>query len=177
MQRTGRRLLWLWAVAAAANPAVLPGQNAGTDDPDLVRPALTAVNKAWSRVRLAYDSAGAEQLLGDGFYAAVRDQRLTRQEFISRISRRSATTTLVRFDNPIMTIVKGEKPGEWAALVQEKLEYDRLAPDGTKAKSYSLWYTRDTYRQVGPDQWVILSTEEAMHQSWPAGKKPPFPDW
>lgn len=143
----------------------------------MIRPELQAINDAWSRVRLQYDSAAAELLLADDFYAAVGAQQMTRPQFIAAIVRRAPGVTLVRFDNRVMTIIKAEKPGEWIALVQEKLEFERIASDGTRSKVYSLWYTRDGFRRIGASGWQLTFSQEVMHQSWPVGRKPPLADW
>jgi hypothetical protein len=149
----------------------------GTDDPDTIRRELSAMNATWSAVRLAYDSTAADTLLLPAFYAALRDRRATRAEFITAVATRSPTSKLVRFDNPILTITKGDSANEWVALVLEKLEYDRSAPDGTVTRAYALWITRDGYRRVAPGRWMFMYTQEVMREAWTGGRKPPFPDW
>jgi hypothetical protein len=171
-----RRLL---AVSALGLLAAIEAaaQGARVDDPLAIRQELTAVNSAWSAARLAYDSAKAESMLLPTFYAALRDRRMTRDEFVRAVSTRSPAATLVRFDNPILTIMKGDSADEWVALVLEKLEVDRTAPDGTRTRTYSLWITRDGYRRIGPDRWQLAYSWEVMRESWTGGRKPPFPDW
>ncbi len=160
---------------AIATPGSVP--QVGADDPDTIRRELTAMNTSWSAVRLAYDSGAADALLLPTFYAALRDRRATRAEFITAVATRSPTSKLVRFDNPILTIIKGDSANEWVALVLEKLEYDRTAPDGTVSRAYAMWITRDGYRRVAPGQWRFMYTQEVMRESWTGGRKPPFADW
>lgn len=162
------------SLALSTNPLVA---QAGPDDPDTIRRELTAMNAAWSAVRLAYDSVAADSLLVPTFHAALRDRSATRQEFITAVATRSPTSRLVRFDNPILTIMKGDSANEWVALVLEKLEYDRRAPDGTITRVYSLWITRDGFRRVAPGRWKFMYTQEVMREAWTGGRKPPFPDW
>jgi hypothetical protein len=133
------------------------------------------VNKAWSAVRLSYDSAAAERLLTPDFYVLLNGQRVSRQDFIGMVSRRDGPK-LVRFDNPILSITKDATKDEYVAAVLEKLEYERPRPDGSGVdKMYALWITRDGYRKVGSG-WQIMYSEAISSQSW-LGKKPPFPDW
>ena len=164
------------AVGLAVVTSAAAAQSA-TDDPDTVRRELTAVNAAWSAVRLAYDSSAAESLLLPSFYAALRDRRATREDFIRSVATRSPTLKLVRFDNPILTIIKGDSANEWVALVLEKIEYDRTAPDGTVSRVYAMWITRDGYRRVAPGTWRFMYSQEVMRESWTGGRKPPFADW
>ena len=148
----------------------------GTFDDAVIRPELTAVNKAWSAVRLSHDSAAAERLLTPDFYVLLNGQRISRQDFIGMVSRREGPARLVRFDNPILSISKDAAKDEYIAAVLEKLEYERPREDGSGVdKMYSLWITRDGYRRVG-SAWQLMYSEAISNQSWP-GKKPPFPDW
>ena len=147
------------------------------DDPDTIRRELSAMNTTWSAVRLAYDSIAADTLVLPTFYAALRDRRATRAEFVTAVATRSPTSKLVRFDNPILTIIKGDSANEWVALVLEKLEYERTAPDGKVTRAYALWITRDGYRRIAPGRWKFMFTEEVMRETWTNGRKPPLADW
>ena len=160
-------------LAAQGNPA----QPANPlDDPRVVREALTAINADWSRIRLGYDSAGAEALLAPDFYVAMTNRRLTRDEFIRSVATRGPAS-LTRFANPILTIAREAGKDEWTAIVMEKMEMQRPAPDGSRATGYMLWVTRDRYRRLSPTKWVIVSSEEVMHENWLDGRRPPIPDW
>jgi hypothetical protein len=148
----------------------------GVFDDGTVRPALTAVNKAWSQVRLTYDSAAAEKLLTPDFYVQINGNRMTRQEFIRSVSQRRPNAKLVRFDNPLLSITKDANKEEYVAAVMEKLETEVARTDGGVDKIYSLWITRDGYRRVGGN-WQIMFSEAVSFQSWGNGQKPPFSDW
>jgi glyoxylase-like metal-dependent hydrolase (beta-lactamase superfamily II) len=153
------------------------GPPPGVFDDATIRAELTAVNKAWSAVRLGYDSTAAERLLTPDFYVMLNGQRVTRQEFIGMVSRRQPGVRLVRFDNPVLSITKDATKEEYVAAVLEKLEYERPRADGSGSdKTYSLWITRDGYRRVG-SVWQIMFSEAISSQNWTGGKTPPFPDW
>jgi glyoxylase-like metal-dependent hydrolase (beta-lactamase superfamily II) len=153
------------------------GPPPGTFDDATIRPELTAVNKAWSAVRLGYDSAGAERLLTPDFYVLLNGRRVTRQEFIAMVSGRQPGVRLVRFDNPILSITKDATKDEYVAAVLEKIEYERARADGSGSdRMYSLWITRDGYRRVG-STWQIMFSEAISSQNWSGAKAPPFPDW
>jgi glyoxylase-like metal-dependent hydrolase (beta-lactamase superfamily II) len=143
---------------------------------DQVREELTAVNKAWSAARLAYDSAAAERMLAPDFYVTIGDQRITRQAFIQQVSQRSPGGKLVRFDNPIMSLTRHATKDEWIAVVLEKLESERVTTDGSAPlKLYSVWVTRDGYRRVG-STWQIIYSEAIGSESW-MGRTPPIANW
>jgi glyoxylase-like metal-dependent hydrolase (beta-lactamase superfamily II) len=148
----------------------------GVFDDASVRPALTAINKAWSQVRLTYDSAAAERLLTPDFYVLINGNRMTRQEFIRSVSQRRPNAKLVRFDNPVLSITKDANKEEYVAAVMEKLETEVSRTDGGVDTMYSLWITRDGYRRVG-STWQIMFSEAVSFQNWGGGQKPPFTDW
>jgi hypothetical protein len=165
------------ASGASARRGMTDGQLGEQNDPAAVRGELTALNKAWGAARIAYDSAAYERMLTDDFYVLLGGQRLTRAEFIRRVSQRQDGVRLVRFDNPLLTLTKGPAKDEWVAVVLEKLEYERAKPDGTGSeKAYALWITRDGYRRVGTG-WQIMYSEAIGSEGWRNGNKPPFPDW
>ncbi|HEX6053637.1 MAG TPA: hypothetical protein VFZ21_30420 [Gemmatimonadaceae bacterium] len=167
----------LEARSARALPGMVDRQPGAQDDPAVVRRELTAVNKAWSAARIAYDSAAYERMLTSDFYVLLGGQRLTRAEFIRRVSQRLNGVRLVRFDNPLLTLTKGPTKDEWVAVVLEKLEYERAKADGTGSeKAYALWITRDGYRRVGT-RWQLTYSEAIGSETWSGGTTPPFPDW
>ena len=142
------------------------GPPPGAFDDATIRPELTAVNKAWSAVRLGYDSAGAERSLTPDFYVLLNGRRGTRQEFIAMVSGRQPGVRLVRFDNPILSITKDATKDEYVAAVLEKIEFERPRADGSGSdKMYSLWITRDGYRRVG-STWQIMFSEAISSQNW-----------
>jgi len=160
----------------AAQAAFGGGPPAAFDE-RAIRAELTAVNKAWSAVRLAYDSATAERMLAPDFYVVLPAQRLSRQQFLSSVAQRPPGGKLARFDNPILIITKDANKEEYVAVVVEKLEYERPRADGSGVdKMYGLWVSRDGYRRVGSG-WQIMYSEAIGFQNWAGGKKPPLADW
>lgn len=141
-----------------------------------IRAELTAVNKAWSAVRLSFDSAAADRMLTPDFHVLMNGRRVSRQEFIGMVTQRQPGVRLARFDNPILSITKDPEKDEYTAAVMEKIEYERPREDGSGVdKMYSLWITRDTYRRV-PSGFQIVSSEAISSQNW-LGQRPPFADW
>ena len=141
-----------------------------------IRAELTAVNRAWSAVRLSFDSAAADRMLTPDFHVLMNGRRVSRQEFIGMVTQRPPGARLARFDNPILSITKDPDKEEYTAAVMEKIEYERPREDGSGMdRMYSLWITRDTYRRV-PSGFQIVSSEAISSQNW-LGQKPPFVDW
>ena len=119
-------------------------------DDAAIREQLTAVNKAWSAVRLTYDSAAANRMLTPDFFVLMYGQKISRADFITMVSKPQPGTKLVRFDNPILSIFKDPQKEEYTAAVMEKIEYERPRADGSGTdKMYSLWITRDVLSQSG----------------------------
>lgn len=145
-------------------------------DDATIRAQLTAVNKAWSAVRLTFDSAAADRMLTPDFFVLMNGRRVSRQEFIGMVSQRQPGVKLARFDNPILSITKDADKDEYTAAVMEKIEYERPREDGSGVdRMYSLWITRDTYRRVGSG-FQIVSSEAISSQNW-LGQKPSIADW
>ena len=145
-------------------------------DDAAIREQLTAVNKAWSAVRLSFDSAAADRMLTPDFFVLLNGRRVSRSEFIGMVAQRQPGVRLARFDNPILSITKDPAKEEYTAAVMEKIEYERAREGGAGVdKMYSLWITRDTYRRVGSG-WQFVSSEGISSQNW-LGQKPPFADW
>jgi glyoxylase-like metal-dependent hydrolase (beta-lactamase superfamily II) len=136
--------------------------------PAEARKIIAEGNRAWGRARVAYDRPTFERMLAPDFFVLMRDRKLTRREFIEGISNSGLGAKLTRFDASVLT-VQSSADG-WTAVICEKLEYD--TPQG---KAYSLWITRDGWKQI-KNQWVITSSEAIGSENW-IGAKPPFPDW
>ena len=65
---------------------------------------------------------------------------------------------------------------DWVAIILEKIEYERKGPDGKTEKEYAAWVTRDGWRRVSSDEWVILFSEEVGQEHW-KGTPPPLANW
>ena len=46
------------------------------------------------------------------------------------------------------------------AIMLERLEVERKGADGKTEKEYAAWVTRDDWRKVSNDKWLILYSEE-----------------
>lgn len=165
-------MLALLALGASVRPAA--GQ-APRADAAAAREAIAEGNRVWGRARVAHDRATFERMLAPEFYVQSSQGRMTRQEFIDMISGGMPGTTLTRFDASVLT-VQPAADGGWSAVILEKLETERPGPDGRPVKGYSLWITRDGWRQSG-GRWQITSSEVIGVQTWHDGAAPPLPDW
>jgi hypothetical protein len=107
-------------------------------------------------------------------YIQLSDRRLTRQQFIDRISSYPPGVTLKRFDASVLTV---EPNGDdWVALILEKLEFERQGSDDKTEKEYVLSITRDGWRKVSSDKWLILFSEQVSQEHW-KGTPPPLANW
>jgi hypothetical protein len=101
----------------------------------------------------------------------VGDRRLNRQQFIDRISSYPPGVTLTRFDAHVLTVAPNGH--DWVAIILEKVEYERKDSSGKTEKEYWTWVTRDDWRKVAGDRWLILYSEEVSHEKW-KGTLPPL---
>jgi hypothetical protein len=109
------------------------------------------------------------------FYVRFSDgRRMTRQEFFDRISIFPRDGTLTRFDAAVLTV---EPNGDdWVALIFEKLEIERKGADGKTETEYIVSITRDGWRKVNSDKWLILFSEQVSQEHW-KGTPPPLANW
>lgn len=82
--------------------------------------------------------------------------------------------TLTRFDASVLT-VQPTADGGWAAVILEKLETERPGAGGRPVKGYSLWITRDGWKQ-NEARWQVTSSEVIGVQMWRDGVAPPLHD-
>ena len=67
-------------------------------------------------------------------YVQFKDRRLTRQQFVDRISSYPPGVTLTGYDASVLTV---ESNGDdWVAMILEKLEVERKNADGKGEKEY-----------------------------------------
>jgi uncharacterized protein (TIGR03382 family) len=165
-------MLAMLALGVIVRPAA--GQ-APRPDAEAAREAIAEGNRVWGRARVAHDRATFERMRAPEFYVQSAQGRMTRQEFIDMISGGMPGTTLTRFDASVLT-VQPAAGGGWTAVILEKLETERPGPDGRPVKGYSLWITRDGWRQA-EGRWQITSSEVIGMQAWRDGAAPPLADW
>jgi hypothetical protein len=164
-------------ITFVAATAMAPMALAQTPVPDpavaAARKVIADGNKEWGRARVAMDKATFDRMLSPDFYCQLPGQKVSRKDFVDMISQSRPNVKLTRFDASVLTV---EQEGDhWVATIQEKLEVERNK-DGKTEKAYSLWITKDTWKQTG-DKWQILSSEALGSENWWGGAKPPMPDW
>jgi hypothetical protein len=138
------------------------------------RQAIEQGETSWARARVSIDKDAFEKALAPDFYAQLPDRRLTRAEFITRISNYPPGVTLTRFDNRVLTVQQeGDK---WVAIILEKLEYERRDEGGKKVTEYAQWVTRDGWKKFG-NEWKALFSEAVGVERWKNGERPPMKDW
>jgi Domain of unknown function (DUF4440) len=152
-------------------------QSASANNPPLtaadVRKIINDNNAIWSKARLAYDRATAEKMLAPDFFVVLPDRKHTRQEFLDMVAHKPAAGGLTRFEPIILTVASSGDA--WAAIIEEKLEFERPNAEGKLEKGYALWVTRDTWKKIG-DQWQALSSEAISNERW-QGAAPPIANW
>jgi hypothetical protein len=137
------------------------------------RKSIAEGNIEWGKARITLNKAVFQSMLAPDFYVQLADKRLTRKEFLEMISDVNPNLKLARFDATVLTV---EPSGDlWSATIKEKLEIDILAGPHKGEKAYSLWVTRDKWREES-GKWMITSSEEIGHEDW-VGATPPFQDW
>ena len=138
-----------------------------------VRKAIQAGNTAWGKARVAHDRATFEAMLAPDFYVQGTDRKLSRQEFIDLISTRPPNSTLTRFDPIVLTV---EPKGDaWEAVILERMEFDRQAPDGRSEHLFALWITKDGWKQID-GKWQALSSSVVSVELW-KDSPPPLSLW
>jgi hypothetical protein len=153
--------------------ALAPAQETPRLTPSEARKIIADGNIAWGKARVALDQATFQRMLAPDFYVQLPDQKMTRQQFLDRISSNPPAGKLTRFDASVLTVTPSASIGGWVAIIQEKLEYERADGQG---KTYALWITRDGWKKTG-DRWVVTFSEAVGNEFWRDGAKPPFRDW
>jgi hypothetical protein len=167
---------WLsaFAILAAIEPVTPAGPGAQAVSHEEARKAIQDGNVEWGRARVAIDKNAFEKMLAPTLYVQVGGRRLSRQQFIDRISSPPPGVTLTRFDARVLTVAPNGH--DWVAIIPEKIEFERKDASGKTEKEYWAWVTRDGWRKVAGDSWLILSSEEVSHENW-KGTPPPLANW
>jgi hypothetical protein len=155
-------------------PATLTGQDSQTANQAEARKVIEDGYIEWVKARVAIDKNTFEKMLAPDLYVQFKDRRLTRQQFIDRILSYPPSVTLTGYDASVLTV---EPNGDdWVAIILEKLEVERKGADGKGEKEYAAWVTRDGWRKLSSDKWVILFSEEVGQERW-KGAPPPLANW
>jgi len=176
LDESGKTLAMTWSANGRdTNFTLTKTASGGEYSPGLsiseARKIIADGNREWGRARVALDKPAFERMLAPDFYIQIQGRKLARQEFINGISANPPGSKLTRFDAAILTVQPTEYG--WAALIHEKMEIERT--EGNPEKIYSLWITRDGWKQVD-GRWVIAFSEAVGSEQW-RNVKPPFIDW
>jgi hypothetical protein len=137
------------------------------------RHQVEQAERVWARARVKIDQETFQRMLASDFYAQLPTARLSREQFIHRISNPPAGTKLTRFDNSVLTL---QQDGDtWVGIIVEKLEFEHQNESGDKTKEYWLAVTRDSWKQFG-GEWKALFSEVVGLQKWSA-ERPPIKGW
>jgi|SRR5580704_1306429 hypothetical protein len=140
------------------------GEGSESASREEARKAIESGNVEWGKARVAIDKNAFEKMLAPTLYVQVGDRRLTRQQFVDRISSYPPGVTLTRFDARVLTVAPNGH--DWVAIIFEKLEYELKGSNGKTEKEYWAWVTRDGWRKVAGDKWLMLYSEEVSHEKW-----------
>jgi hypothetical protein len=138
------------------------------------RAAIRAAYVRWGRARVELDKETLDSILAPDFYVSLYGRKISREEFLSAISRERSDRRLTRFDVEVLTVRKTEQG--WTTVIAEKIEVTMVGPDGETQKQCSLWVTRDGFRKDGAN-WLVTFSEAIGHEDWEPGKTPPIRDW
>jgi hypothetical protein len=142
--------------------------------PAAARAAIDAMYKQWGRARVGLDKETLNSILAPDFHVSLYGQEISREKFLSDISQKRSGSRLTRFDTDILTVRKTDK--DWTVVISEKIEFTIPGSGDEERKVYSLWVTRDGWRNEG-GKWFVTFSEAIGHENWEPGTKPPIRDW
>jgi hypothetical protein len=124
---------------------------------------------------VAMDRDRLESMLAPEFKVMTGDETLDTVQFLDEVTVGGDGVRLDRFDVRVLSV---QQDGDaWVAVIEEKLAYELKVGDGSRPKkAYSLWVTRDGFRQAG-GKWLITRSEAIGWETWRGVRKPPFKDW
>lgn len=167
-------ILSLFSVSLAAQGQQPPPPTVGGINKGQIRDTIVAWNAAWGQARMAVDTAAFNRLLSANYSASMNGQPMSRAEFLAGVSAPPPGVTMTRFDVRVLAIVRTQDG--WDAVIEEKIEFDRRAADGTTEHTFHLWVIRDHWTQVN-GRWEMVRGEVIGNESWRGGSRPPFSDW
>lgn len=173
-----RSILFTFTVGIAA-PCAAQGQQPPAGPGGLtkaqMRDTIAAWNHAWGRARVAMDTVAFRRMLHPQYIAVMAPgEEMTAAEFIGAISAIPSGTTLKRFDVTVLTVIP--RGDAWEAVIEEKLEIERPAQNGTFFTTKHLWIIKDTWRQVD-GKWAMVRGEVVATEGWRGVEQVPFTDW
>ena len=148
------------AAGAQSAPAVSPAE---------ARTAIQAGYAEWAKARVALDMNTIERMLAPDFYFQLPDQKLTRQEFIDRVH----SLKITRLDASVLTVEP--RDNDWSVFIFLKVEVETKDKDGKTSKGYRVLVSRDGWRKLNDNQWILLFSEVLGQQRWQ--ERPPIANW
>ena len=154
--------------------AVIVTAAAGTQSAPAVssaeaRKAIQAGYVEWAKARVALDMSTIERMLAPDFNFQLPDRKLTRQEFIDSMP----SLKITRFDESVLTVES--RGNDWSVLIFAKAEVETKDKDGKTSKGYRVLVSRDDWRKLNDNQWILLSSEPLGQQRWQ--ESPPIANW
>ena len=168
-----RALSLLLILTASTGSAT--SNNSNEQTPATARKAIESMYQSWSKARVAMDRGRLESMLGPEFRVVIGDETLDTAQFLDEVTAGKDGAKLDRFDVRVLSV---QRDGDaWVAVIEEKVEFVLKTQDGSRPKrTYSLWVTRDGFRQEG-GKWLFTHSEAMGWETWRDGRKPPFEDW
>ena len=164
--RLATSILVLAVIATAAAGA----QCAPAVSPAGARTAIQAAYAAWTKARVTLDTNTIQRMLGPDFTIQLPDRKFTRQEFIDRVR----TNRPTRFVETVLTVEP--RDNDWSVFLVGKVEIDTKDQDGKTSKEYRVFVSRDAWRKLNDNQWILLSSELLSQQRW-KDERPPIANW
>ncbi len=82
------------------------------------REEIVALYAQWGRARVSFDEKTIETILDPEFYVLLDGRRISREEFVMMILRKSPDRQLTRFDVDVLTVQQADDG--WTAVIQRK---------------------------------------------------------
>jgi ketosteroid isomerase-like protein len=164
----GRRILVSTLLAVIVTAAVW-AQSAPAVNSTEARKAIEAGYAEWVKARVALDMNTIERMLAPDFYFQLPDRKLTRHEFIDSMP----SLKITRFDESVLTVEP--RGNDWSVLIFAKAEVETKDKDGKTSKGYRVLVSRDGWRKLNDNQWILLSSEPLGQQRWQ--ERPPIANW
>jgi hypothetical protein len=153
-----------FAFLLVALPVTCVGEGSERATREEARKAIESGNVEWGKARVAIDKNAFESMLAPTLYVQLGNRRLNRQQFIDAISSSPPGVKLTRFDARVLTVMPNGN--DWVAIIFETLEVERTGAGGKTEKVYLTAVTRDGWRKVSGDKWLVLFSEEISHEKW-----------
>ena len=168
------RVLSLLLILAASTGSAT-SNNSIEQTPATARKAIESLYQSWSKARVAMDRGRLESMLGSEFRVVIGDETLDTAQFLDEVTAGGDGAKLDRFDVRVLSV---QRDGDaWVAVIEEKVEFVLKSRDESPPKkTYSLWVTRDGFRQEG-GKWLFTYSEAIGWETWRGGEEPPFEDW